>query len=238
MGPRADPPVAGDVPARGDLRDARGDRVRRRRPPARGARRPAAPGVLPRADRRGARSGRVRRRRRGRAASPTSSSTGTRTSSPGSRSPTPTRSTATGRRSRPRRSNASSPVDGHPGRRCPALAYAEEGAWPGSPRPACCRGPRRGWPTRPAAGASGPALGERLLRAGGRQPAHAGAGRRAGAARRRPPAHRRSAGRLTGGGPGCMIGAHRPLTLSPNARPRMAHHLPARPAARRPAARR
>ncbi len=31
VGPRADPPLAGDVPARGDLRDARGDRDRRPR---------------------------------------------------------------------------------------------------------------------------------------------------------------------------------------------------------------
>ena len=68
-----DPPVAGPLPARGDPRDARGDRVRRRGPPARGARRPAAPGLLPRGDRGG--GGRLhprrrRRRHRGQAAPP------------------------------------------------------------------------------------------------------------------------------------------------------------------------
>ena len=67
VGPGADPPLAGDVPAGGDLRDPRGDRLRRLHPPARGARRPAAAGLLPRPGRGGGRRGRLHhRRRRGR----------------------------------------------------------------------------------------------------------------------------------------------------------------------------
>ena len=82
---RADPRLAGDLPARGDLRDPRGDRHRRPRPPARGARRPAAAGRLPLPDRR-----RGRRTTRGRSTtSPGTSSTswyaGTRTCSPAPR---------------------------------------------------------------------------------------------------------------------------------------------------------
>ena len=62
---RPDAPVAGALPARGDARDPRGDRLRRLGAPPRGARRPAAPGVVPRGHRgRGRRLHHRRRRRR------------------------------------------------------------------------------------------------------------------------------------------------------------------------------
>ena len=71
-------------------RDARGDRHRRRPDaPPRGARRPAAPGLLPRRDRRGVRH--VHHRRRRRATSSRSCTGATRTSSATPRATTPPR---------------------------------------------------------------------------------------------------------------------------------------------------
>ena len=101
----ADPPVAGEVPARGDLRDARGDRRAgdATHAPARGARRPAAAGRTSTPGSPRSTPTTASRSTTSPPASSTSSCTGTRTCSADSTSATPTRSSATGRRSRPPR---------------------------------------------------------------------------------------------------------------------------------------
>ncbi len=112
----ADPPVAGALPARGDPRDARGDRHRRCRAPARGARRPAAAGLLPRRDRRGGRGVHPRRRRRRHHRQDAAPQPARLRSRRGDWRPRgrPRASTRSGSRSRPPRSSATSVTDGLP----------------------------------------------------------------------------------------------------------------------------
>ena len=171
---------------RGDLRDPRGDRDRRPRPPARGARRPAAAGRLPRADRR-----RGPGRRRGRSTtSPATSSTSwyaaTRTSSAPAPPTTAADVEAGWERQKAAEKGRASAVDGVP-MALPALSLATK---------LVHRAEKNGVHVDPADGddRGGPADA-----AGGR-----GAGRRAGpgvrAAGRRPPVRRPGAGGGVRGG--------------------------------------
>ena len=153
---RADPRVARPLPGRGGVRDHRGDRVRRPRPPARGARRPAAAGDVPRPDRHRAPRRAVRRSTTSPPASSRSWSAATRTCSVTSTRPMPRRSRPTGRRSRrPRRSRTlgdgrhparpARPEPGRQGRRPGCAKDVERAQVPGPERDGVHRGdPRRG----------------------------------------------------------------------------------------------